>query len=198
MSKITATTPEAVSPTQITVGMIEVRDKQKQLATLKSAEQAELLRAHPIPAVVGPRGRLYITDHHHLGRAALEAGVEKLVCEIEADFSTHDTCGFWKEMEENSWVHPLDENGVRHIYSRLPARLAQMVDDVYRSLAAYVRNAGGYDKTGKAYAEFVWADFFRRNVALEIVTGDFEAAVRAALPLAKSHRAKSLPGFTGE
>jgi hypothetical protein len=198
MSKITATPPDALSPTQITVGMIEVRDKQKQLAALKAAEQEELLRAHAMPAVVGPRGKLYITDHHHLGRAAIEAGVGKVFCEIEADLSLHELPAFWKEMEENSWVHPLDECGVRHIYSRLPARLAQMVDDVYRSLAAYVRNAGGYDKTGKAFAEFIWADFFRRNVAVEIVTGDFEAAVRAALPLAKSHRAKSLPGFKGE
>jgi len=198
MAKITATPPESLCPTQITVGMIEVRDKQQQLAALESAEQEELLRAHPMPAVVGPRGKLYITDHHHLGRAAVEAGVGRVFCEIEVDFSAHDPPGFWKEMEESSWVHPLDENGVRHIYSRLPARLAQMVDDAYRSLAAYVRNAGGYDKTGKAYAEFVWADFFRRNVAVEIVTGDFGAAVRAALPLAKSHRAKSLPGFKGE
>src|SRR6059058_3854084 len=154
MAKITATPPEALCPTQITVGMIEVRDKQKQLAALKSADQEELLRAHPMPAVVGPRGKLYITDHHHLGRAAVEAGVGRVFCEIEVDFSAHDPPGFWKEMEESSWVHPLDENGVRHIYSRLPARLAQMVDDVYRSLAAYVRNAGGYDKTGKVYAEF--------------------------------------------
>jgi hypothetical protein len=198
MSKITATPPDSLSPTQITVGMIEVRDKQKQFAALKAAEQEELLRAHAMPAVVGPRGKLYITDHHHLGRAAIEAGVGKVFCEIEADFSSYALPAFWKEMEENSWVHPLDECGVRHIYSKLPARLAQMVDDVYRSLAAYVRNAGGYDKTGKAFAEFIWADFFRRNVAVEIVTGDFEAAVRAALPLAKSHRAKSLPGFNGE
>jgi hypothetical protein len=87
---------------------------------------------------------------------------------------------------------------VRHIYSRLPARLAELIDDVYRSLAAYVRNAGGYEKTGKAFAEFIWADFFRRNVAVEIVTGDFEAAVRAAVPLARSRRAKGLPGFKGE
>ncbi len=198
MSKITTTTPESLSPTQITVGMIEVRDKRKQLAALKPAEQEEFLRAHALPVVMGPGGRLYITDHHHLGRAALEAGVGKLFCEIEADFSARDWADFWKEMEDNSWVHPLDEHGVRHIYSRLPERLAQMIDDVYRSLAAYVRNAGGFDKTGKAYAEFVWADFFRRNVAVEVLTADFEAAVRTALPIARCHRAKSLPGFKGE
>lgn len=198
MAKITATTPDSLGPTQMTVGMIEVRDKQKQLAALKAAEQADLVRAHPLPAVVGPRGRLYITDHHHLARAALEARVDKVYCEIEADLSSCEAAAFWKEMEENSWVHPLDEHGVRHIYTKLPARLAELADDVYRSLAAYVRNAGGYEKTGKAYAEFVWADYFRRNVAVEILTGDFQAAVRAAVPLARSHRAKSLPGYKGE
>ena len=67
-----------------------------------------------------------------------------------------------------------------------------------QAMQQHVRNAGGYEKTGKAYAEFVWADFFRRNVAVEIVTGDFEAAVRAAVPLARSRRAKSLPGYKGE
>jgi hypothetical protein len=181
----------------MTVGMIEVRDKEKQLAALKSAEQADFLRAHALPAVVGPRGRLYITDHHHLARAALDAAAGKVFCEIEADLSRCELPAFWKEMEENSWVHPLDEHGVRHIYPKLPGRLADLIDDVYRSLACYVRNAGGYEKTGKAYAEFVWADFFRRNVAVEIVTGDFEAAVRAAVPLARSNRAKNLPGYKG-
>jgi len=198
MAKITATPPDSLAPTQMTVGMIEVRDKQKQLAALKAAEQTDFLRAHALPAVVGAHGRLYITDHHHLGRAALEAHVDKVFCEIEADLSSCQPPAFWKEMEENSWVHPLDEHGVRHIYPKLPARLADLVDDVYRSLACFVRNAGGYEKTGKAYAEFVWADFFRRNVAIEIVTGDFEAAVRTALPLARARLAKSLPGFKGE
>jgi hypothetical protein len=198
MGKITAMGPESLCPTQMTVGMIEVRDKHRQLVALKSAERTDFMRGHPLPAVLGPRGKLYLTDHHHLGRAALDAAVDKVFCEIEADLTPCEPAAFWKEMEENSWVHPLDEHGVRHIYSMLPARLADLIDDVYRSLAAYVRNAGGYEKTGKAYAEFVWADFFRRNIALEIVTGDFEAAVRSAVPLARSHRAKSLPGFKGD
>jgi hypothetical protein len=198
MSKITTLSPDSLRPTQITVGMIEVRDKQKQLAALKGAEQSEFLRQHVMPAVAGPQGQLYITDHHHLGRAALAAGIGTVFCEVEADFSSHDPAAFWKEMEDSSWVHPLDEHGVRHLYTRLPAHLAELIDDVYRSLAAYVRNAGGYDKTGKAFAEFIWADFFRRNVAVEIVSADFEAAVHAALPLARSHRARGLPGFKGE
>jgi hypothetical protein len=60
-------------PTQLTVGMIEVEDKTKHLASLKAQEQRDFMQAHPIPAVKGPQGALFITDHHHLARAALEA-----------------------------------------------------------------------------------------------------------------------------
>jgi hypothetical protein len=95
-------------------------------------------------------------------------------------------------------VHPLDENGVRHYYAAIPGSLSKLVDDVYRSLAGYVRDAGGYDKTPTAFAEFVWADFFRRNIAIETVRSDFQTAVRAGSSLAHSKWAKNIPGFNGK
>ena len=101
-------------------------------------------------------------------------------------------------MDKNKWVHPLDESGVRHGYALIPKHVEKLVDDVYRSLAGYVRNAGGYDKTPTAFAEFVWADFFRRSLAIEDVQADFAAAVKAALPLATSESAKGMPGYKGQ
>lgn len=195
MSKIHESTIHQLRPTQLTVGMIEVRAKQKHLASLKDDEQRDFMLAHPIPAVVGPGGLLFITDHHHLGRAALEAGVAKGFFEVAADLSNHDDSAFWAEMERNRWVHPLDENGVRHYFSAIPHHLEKLVDDIYRSLAGYVRDAGGYDKTPTAFAEFVWADFFRRSIPIEDVKADFAEAVRTALPLAQSKDAAGLPGF---
>ena len=185
-------------PTQLTVGMIEVNEKKHHLAKLDSHEQRKLMESHPIPAVIGPEGRLYITDHHHLGRAALEAGVESGFFLVEADLSRLVVDDFWKEMDRRCWVHPLDANGVRHHYSAIPRHLEELVDDVYRSLAGHVRAAGGYDKTPEAFAEFIWADFFRRQIAIEDVRADFEAAVKVAVPLAESERAKGLPGYRGK
>jgi hypothetical protein len=72
------------------------------------------MQAHPIPAVDGPGGKLCITDHHHLGRAALEAGVTTGYFTVEADLSACGPDDFWEEMDKNLWVHPLDESGVRH------------------------------------------------------------------------------------
>ncbi len=197
MAKVREAPFEDLHPTQLTIGFIEVDLKKKNLLALKPAAQRDFLQEHPVPAVLGPGGRIYITDHHHLARAALEAGLKSAFVDVEADLSTSGLPAFWKDMEDNEWVHPLDEHGVRHIYGAIPEHVGALVDDVYRSLAGFVRDAGGYDKTPTAFAEFVWADFFRRNVAVELVRADFHAAVSIAIPLAKGRRAKRLPGYHG-
>ena len=148
-----------------------------------------------MPAVIGPGKKLYITDHHHLGRAALEAKVEQACFEVQDDLSSLSMIQFWAQMDKQSWVHPLDQHGVRHRYESLPSSLDKLVDDIYRSLAGFVRDAGGYDKTHTAFAEFIWADFFRRNIAVEDVTSNFMGAVKRALQLARSSMAKHIPGF---
>jgi hypothetical protein len=81
------------------------------------------MQAHPMPAVKGPQGTFLITDHHHLARAALEAGVENGFFLTEADFSSHGMDDFWKRMDKNLRVHPLDQNGVRHNYALIPEHL---------------------------------------------------------------------------
>jgi len=195
MAKIRESLIHDLHPTQLTVGMIEVRDKKKHLMSLKPADQQAFMQAHPIPAVDGPGGKLYITDHHHLGRAALEAGVTTGYFTVEADLSASGPDDFWVEMDKKFWVHPLDGNGVRHRYAAIPNHLEKLTDDPYRSLAGYVRDAGGYEKTPTAFAEFVWADFFRRSIAVEDLAADFNGAVKRAVALATSSLAQGLPGF---
>jgi hypothetical protein len=197
MSKIRRASIKSLFPTQLTVGMLEVEVKRSRLAKLSPEEREAFLETHPMPVVIGPEYRLYITDHHHLARAALEARVKTACFSIEADFSAMSPKKFWAEMDKRSWVHPLDENGVRHGYHFLPESLKKLVDDVYRSLAGFVRDAGGFRKTDAAFVEFIWADFFRRNIAIEDVTSNFRAAVRQAKRLARSPLAKRIPGFTG-
>lgn len=198
MPKIQEAALKELHPTQLTVGLIVVQDKKKHLAAMTSSEQRAFMKDHPMPAVLGPQGRLYITDHHHLGRAALEAGVTSGFFLVEADLSKCSMETFWKEMNESQWVHPLDENGVRHFYSRIPDHLGKLVDDLYRSLAGYVRDEHGYDKTPTAFAEFIWADFFRRNIPIETVRDDFATAVRAGIALAQSKWARHIPGYNGK
>jgi hypothetical protein len=187
----------ALCPTQLTVGMLEVEVKRKHLAALSPEDLEAFLEAHPMPVVIGPAGKLYITDHHHLARAALAAKIDQACFEVEADFSSLKLDDFWVRMDKNSWVHPLDQHGVRHRYYCIPGRLDQMVDDPYRSLAGFVRDAGGFVKTHGAFIEFIWADYFRRNIAIEDVEADFPKAVRQAKRLAKKPLAKRIPGYKG-
>lgn len=117
---------------------------------------------------------------------------------IEADLSSRSEDQFWDEMDRRGWVHPLDQNGVRHVYAAVPHHLSGLVDDVYRSLARYVRDAGGFEKASTAFVEFVWADFFRRLIAIETVTSDFGAAVKTGTRLALGDEARGMPGYRGK
>ena len=166
-------------PTQITVGLIEVHDKRAKLEALKTHERRDFLEAHPIPAVWGPDGRLYITDHHHLGRAAAEAGVDTGFFMVEEDFSKLAIAEFWPRMQAAKWVHPIDQNGTLRTFEDIPDHLEKLIDDPYRSLAGYVRNAGAYEKTPTAFAEFLWADFFRPRVPVGNSRRNFTPASRA-------------------
>jgi hypothetical protein len=197
MDKLHEVEIHRLRPTQITVGMIEVHDKRDHLLSLKKHEQRDFMEAHPIPAVWGPDGKLYITDHHHLGRAASEADVDTGFFVIEGDFSKVPIAQFWPKMNEAKWVHPIDQNGRLCPFTDIPDHLEKLRDDPYRSLAGYVRNAGGYAKTATAFAEFLWADFFRPRVLIGPTRPDFHASVDKALTLATSPAAASLPGYKG-
>jgi hypothetical protein len=93
------------------------------------------------------------------------------------------------------WVHPIDQNGKLCSFADIPDHLEKLRDDPYRSLAGYVRNAGGYEKTPTAFAEFLWADFFRVRVLIGPTRPAFQHSVDQALTLATSPAAAHLPGY---
>jgi hypothetical protein len=185
----------SLCPTQLTVGFLEVAAKKKRLQALSAKDQGAFLAAHPMPVVLGPGQRMYITDHHHLARAAYDLKIQQACFEVDDDLSTLSQDKFWVRMDKESWVHPLDQHGVRHRYDSIPKTLDKLVDDVYRSVAGFVRDAGGYDKTHTAFAEFIWADYFRRGIAIEDVLEDFAGAVKQGMALARDPMAKRIPGY---
>jgi hypothetical protein len=195
MSKLQHAPLISLCPTQLTVGLLEVEAKKKRLQALSAKDQGDFLAAHPMPVVLGPGQRMYITDHHHLARAAYDLKIQQACFEVDDDLSTLPQDKFWVRMDKESWVHPLDEHGVRHRHDSIPKTLDKLVDDVYRSVAGFVRDAGGYDKTHTAFAEFIWADYFRRNIAIEDVLENFAGAVKQGMALARDPMAKRIPGY---
>ena len=56
----------SLRPTQMTVGLREVKEKRKRWREHKSEKKrAELLGKHMIPVVLGPDEHHYVVDHHH-------------------------------------------------------------------------------------------------------------------------------------
>lgn len=187
--------PETLRPTQLTVGYAEVLYKRQQWRALEKPAQEQFLIGNPLPAVIGPKGKHYVVDHHHLGRALLEEDVAHVVVTLIADLSVLAKDEFWTVMEHRQWVHPYDEHGHRQPCRSLPKSLTALGDDPYRSLAAAVRMAHGFTKVETPFAEFLWADFFRRRVPGRLLRLDPSAALTAALRIAHGRRAMHLPGW---
>src|SRR6476661_5882827 len=75
----------SLRPTQMTVGMREVKEKRKRWREHGKKKQADLLGNHMIPVVYGPDQRYYVIDHHHLGRALHDEGVKEVLVTVVVD-----------------------------------------------------------------------------------------------------------------
>jgi hypothetical protein len=189
-------------PTQITVGYREVAQKRqewrKRATALPDGEKgAEFLGTHMIPVILGPKGRHYILDHHHLCRALHEEGVQDILVNVLADLSGLSKSSLWVNLDNRGWCHPYDAEGERRHFDDIPSSVAKMSNDPYRSLAGELRRSGGFAKDTTPFSEFIWADFLRRRIKARLVEDDFEAALKRALILAASMEAGYLPGWCG-
>jgi hypothetical protein len=184
-------------PTQITVGMREVKIKRECWRAERTHKAEQILGKHMIPVILGPKDRHYVIDHHHLARALHDEGVKDVAVTIIANLSNLDHDSFWFVMDNRDWTHPFDANGRRRPYSDLPKSVDKLIDDPFRSLAGELRRAGGFAKDTTPFSEFLWADFLRRRMKREAVETDFALAIEKSLQLAKSVDANYLPGWCG-
>jgi hypothetical protein len=194
---LTTVAIDDLRPTQITVGIREVKAKRKRWRELAAKEGGVFLGKHMIPVVLGPKGLHYVIDHHHLARALQEEGVKEVAVTHIANLSKLDQDAFWTVMDNRSWMHPFDSNGERRHYKDIPKHVADLADDPYRSLAGELRRAGGFAKDTTPFSEFLWADFLRRRMKRKAVERDFDRAIEKAKKLAKGKDADYLPGWCG-
>ncbi len=193
-------TPVAIAdlrPTQITVGLREVAEKRQSWRAQSDVKGGAFLGTHMIPVIRGPKGRLYVIDHHHLARALHDEGQDKILTNPIADLSQLAKDSFWLVMDCRGWCHPYDAAGKRRDFADIPTAIADMVDDPFRSLAGELRRAGGYAKDTTPFSEFIWADFLRNRIKRSDVVADFDKALKQALVLAKGTDADYLPGWCG-
>jgi hypothetical protein len=187
-------------PTQITVGFREVAEKRREWrdkAEKSGNKASEFLGQHMIPTVLGPSGRHYVIDHHHLARALLEAKQKQVLVTVSLDLSSLPKAAFWTYLDNRALCHPYDATGKRRDFEAIPTRVADLTDDPYRSLAGELRRVGGFAKDTTPFSEFLWADFLRPRVKAKQINEHFTAAIEKALALSKTDAAAYLPGWCG-
>jgi hypothetical protein len=188
---------EQLRPTQMTHGMREVAKKIEQYRSLSEHDLQMAIAEKPVPFVLGPQGKPYVTDHHHIVAALHALRIAAVPVVLQEDLSSLTVQQFWLTMEDRRWTYPYDAQGRRASFTDMPRHVWDLRNDEYRSLAAFARDAGAFEKTTVPLEEFRWADLFRSMLPLPSDDEAFARSLRDAIKLARSVAAIGLPGFLG-
>lgn len=188
-------------PLQGAIGMEEVRDKAQKIAARPKKEWRDLM-TDPIKVIRGPGNALYITDHHHGADAWRLAGKPVALCRIDDRSSVATEAEFWSGLVNDHLVRLADVDGNPLTPAQLPSTLGLMPDDPYRSLAWLVRKSNGFCRSEmpqKEFAEFLWADWLRKQPQLPVnaVRASAASMLPIALSLVRSPAAQAMPGYVG-
>ncbi|MFG1481117.1 ParB-like protein [Xanthobacter sp. V4C-4] len=188
---------DGLHPTQLTLGMSEVKKRAKSMDGLAKDELKALIARKPIPHVLGPAGRLYMVDHHHLCRALLRIDVEKAVLgERVDDLSALDLPRFWQEMERRNLCWPIDVDGNRRPCVKIPSHVKDLTDNPWRTLARGVRGRA-YSNEDTPFQEFMWGNYYRSFMGTRLLEADIELAEDLAIKVSRLDEAQDLPGYLG-
>jgi hypothetical protein len=145
-------------PTQGTVGYVQVEAKKSSYRELEPEKRRAFAEEQAITVVLGPSGALHVVDHHHWARAWFDMGFPEAPIRIRQDFSALTDEQFVGTMSERGWLHAFDEHGSQFNVADLPRSVGSIPDDVFQSVAAFIRISGVFENPGEFNAKFAWAD----------------------------------------
>jgi hypothetical protein len=187
---------ELLRPTQGAIGYVQVLEKKETYLEMPTEKRWPFIREQAIKVVRGPSDSLHIIDHHHWARAWFDLGLPEATVIVLADFSELPRDLFIEKMAERGWLHPFDKDGCRISVQEIPDFIGDIPDDVFQSLAAFLRMTGTYDNPGEFNAKFAWADFLRRHIKTRAATVEgFARMLADAVSASRSPEATELPGF---
>ena len=197
MNDLGAATRRAdLRPTQLTLGLSEVKRRAVKIAKLSPEDREAYFECKAIPHVIGGK-RIYIVDHHYLARALWSLDVREAVLGDQlADWSDFEIGPFWRKMESSGFCWPIDADGNRRPYAAIPHHIGDLTDIVRRSLARELRGKA-FEDLDTPFQEFIWGDYFRTFMSRRLIEFQFELAADLATKLARLGEAQDLPGFRG-
>ncbi len=190
-----------LQPTQMCVGLAEVRSRQRDFALESAAERRAYLGGKPVPLVQGAEGRFWMVDRHHRLRGLVELDPNATAFGyVVLELATASRAQVLDELHRRGWLYLYDGRGVGpHPATALPERLPDLLDDPYRSLVWKLKR----EKRIAAqplipFHEFRWGAWLRQRPLPPFHSDRLEPALPTARALVCSRAAAHLAGWTGD
>lgn len=191
----------ALQPTQMCVGLAEVRNRQVDFSQESSEERRRYLGGKPVPLVRSREGQLWMVDRHHRLRALVELDPRA----IAFGYVVHESSGFsrsevLRDLQERGWLYLFDGRGQGPLApTDLPERLLDLQDDPYRSLVWKLKKEGLIEAAPLIpFHEFRWGAWLRTRALPPFSSSQLEPALPAARALVRSAAAASLAGWKSQ
>jgi len=190
----------ALQPTQMCVGMAEIRSRQRDFAEEDAADRRRYLRGKPTPLVRSAAGELWMVDRHHRLRALLELEPQATAFGYVAlQLEVSERHQVLEALHQRGWLYLYDGRGLGPLApTALPSSLTGTLDDPYRSLVWKLKR----EKVIAAaplipFHEFRWGAWLRSRTLPPFSSDRLEPALPAARALARSRAAEHLAGWQG-
>ena len=189
-----------LQPTQMCVGLAEIRSRQRDFAQDDPAERRRYLQRKPTPLVRNASGELWMVDRHHRLRALLEldAGASAFGY-VALDLPVVDRAEVLAALHQRGWLYLYDGRGLGPLPpTALPRRLTDTHDDPYRSLVWKLKREGMIAAAPLIpFHEFRWGAWLRSRTLPPFSSERLEPALPAARALVRSAAAQHLAGWQG-
>ena len=189
---------QALQPTQLCVGMAEIRSRQLDFAKDDPKERRRYLKRKPTPLVRSASGELWMVDRHHRLRGLLDLDPNAtafgyVVLQLEVS----ERHAVLEQLHQRGWLYLYDGRGLGPLPpTALPTSLSGTQDDPYRSLVWKLKREGLVQAAPLIpFHEFRWGAWLRSRNLPHFSSERLEPALPAARALVRSQAASHLAGW---
>lgn len=190
----------SLHPTQMCVGLAEVRSRQADFRAESSRERRSYLGSKPVPLARNSAGAVWMIDRHHRLRALLELEPEAVAYGyVVLEVASNARAVVLEELQRRGWLYLHDGRGLGPLPpSDLPPNLLGLQDDPYRSLVWKLKKEGVITAAPLIpFHEFRWGAWLRSRPLPPFSSLNLEPALPAARSFARSSAASHLAGWKG-
>jgi hypothetical protein len=189
-----------LQPTQMCVGLAEVRSRQLDFSEESGDQRRRYLRSKPVPLVRNASGLFWMMDRHHRLRGLIELAPDSIAFGyIALEVNSDDRALVLGELERRGWLYLHDGRGLGPLpASALPSSLHGLQDDPYRSLVWKLKKEGCIEPEPLIpFHEFRWGAWLRSRSLPPFSSTHLDPALPAARALVRSQAASHLAGWKG-